>query len=259
MPVGLETYDALGKVLLSTDVLTMALRKTGTGTAVASDAGSAVPSMLKPPIDFRNYTWPLVAISCASPFGFFGLHSTTFEPRYGCAGAIGTSYTYYLFDVSTTIPNTTFGLEVYNSSGQRAYSAAQRSAKPLAVLTDNRASDTGAAFPTFTATGKQLAIAIPHWAGWQYWPPNGMCYDNTPAEAWEPGIFCSNLQIQQDYKMLGGKITNGGQTASLDKITYEDITISTSSGGYSSHNNYAVPLTALVMDVTLFPVPATVF
>jgi hypothetical protein len=59
--------------------------------------------------------------------------------------------------------------------------------------------------------------------------------------------------------MLGGKITNAGQTASIDHITYEDINISTSSGGYNSNTNLAQPLTALVMDVSLFPVPATVF
>jgi hypothetical protein len=260
MAVGFEVYDGFGKILDTADVLTLALRKTGTGLSIASDAGMAVSSMLKPPVDFRNYTNPVVAINCGQLFGFFGLHSVSFEPRYGCAGPINTPYTYYVFDVSTTIPDTSLGLETYTAAGQRSFSAVQRALRVLSLLQESRTFDTGDPFPSVTHAGKSLAAVVPHWAGWRYWPGEGTCFDGGGSgSSWEPPTFCANLQIQQDYKMLGAKVSNSNQTVELGTITYEDVTISTSSAGYAANTNLARPLTTLVADVTNYPVPAVIY
>lgn len=260
MTVGFELYEASGRVAISFDVLTMAFRKSGSGVTVASDAGSSVASMLKPPVDFTAYGWPMLAIQCAQTFGFMGLNSTDHQPRYACAGGIGTAYNWFLFDVSTTIPNTTFGLELYNAAGQRSFSAAQRALRILKVFQEARNHDTGAAYASQTFSGKSVALVVPHFAGWRYWPPDGTCFDGGGAgTSWEPGMSCTNLQIPQDSKILGGSITNSNQTANIGHITFEDVNISTSSSGFAAHADLAQALTAFAVDVTNFPLPATVY
>lgn len=247
MPQGIETYDAAGKVLFSSDVLTWALRRTGSGTSGAPDAGNTLASTITIPIDIRTYSRPMIGFQCSAYVGFLGPNPTNGNPRYACS-ANGVAYNWFLFDWAADIPNLGYGFETFTSSGQRAYSSAQRALQPLAILGS-----------PVTFTGKSLAVVIPSWGGHETWPPDGTCYDNTPAEAWERGMSCSNLVIAQDSKIYGARTTNSNQSADAGQISYSDINISTSSAGWNAHNDFEVSVPIFVADVTGVPIGSTFF
>lgn len=268
MPYGMEIYDANGKLVASSDQMSFVLRKTGSGTTVSfTGGGYSLPSCAKIDLTGLGYDNPIVALACGSTMSFIG-DDITGKKVYGCSGAVGTSFNYYVFDNSGTIPPANFGLEIYDENGNITFSTNQRMMKPLEVLSHDP-SPSGAGgepnttgMPSNTYTGKSVAVAPTTWAGYKWLDKygSGVCYDGGGAgTSWEPGMSCVNLQVASYHDMLGGNVTNSGQTASIDIVPWENITLTTSSSEIKTLKNFFVKLTMLVLDVTDVPIGVTYY
>lgn len=248
MPVGIETYSAAGKVLFSSDIFTWQLRRTGSGTSVPATAGNTLVGTIKIPIDITTLNYPVFGFQCEEYVGFLGTESGTNYPCFACS-ANGEAYNYFVFDWANSIPNLGYGFETFNSAGQRTYSSAQRALLPLDVITSG----------DVTFTGKSLCAVVPSWSGHEVWPATGTCFDNEPAEPWEDGEFCSNLQIAVDSKIYGARTINSNQTVEIGEISFDDVNINISSAQWTAHDDYQVLVPFFVADVTGITIGSTFY
>jgi hypothetical protein len=271
MGYGLEIYDANGKLVASSDQMSWVLRKTGTATTVATTiggGGNSTPSMAVIDLAGLGYQNAIVAIACAQTMCFIATN-TSGQMIYGCDGGVGTSFNYYIFDSSGTIPPANFGIEMYDANGNITFSSNQRMMKPLDVMYHDPAPSgpggglvgPNTTYPSpVTHTGKSLAVALTCWAGWYWLDPNsGVCYDTQPGVSWEPGMNCAFLQLQLSHNMIGGNITNSGQTASMGTVPWENLMLNTSSSQYKTARQQYTALTMLVIDVTNIPLGVTYY
>jgi hypothetical protein len=241
MGFGIESIDSSGKVLFTSDVITFAHRSSGSAVSVAGSSGYSIIAL---PFNIADYDMPMIGIYCPSYVAFMGMNGSG-QPTYACSGGIGTGCGFYVFDLASNIPDAHFGLETYDAAGNRSYSSAQRSLVPRAILDNGQ---------SLTQLGRTLCPVIPAWSGHSLIADTGFCYDNGPAgESWDIGQPCNNLQVAQDSKLYGARVTNGGQSVDVGEISWDDVILSTSAAGHAAYQNHVRPAQIIIADITGFP------
>ena len=227
-------------------------RKTGTGTTVARGVGlgNTTPSRIN--VDVTGMTNPIVAIRMngytVARAGSYGIFATD--------APIGTSYTYYIFDYSVSLPaSSDYGIEIYNSAGQITFNSNYFPMQVLNMLEGNSNSNIT---NTVTHTGKLLAIANSSMGGYAT-RGEVYCSDSGAPQFWD-GYYCDNLVAINDAKLYGGQLSNSSQTVTTANVSYDDVTLT-----LGNSNNYSVPpdwnttSKLLVFDVTNIPVGQTFY
>ena len=250
MTVGMEIYTAAGVLQISTNFLSYFCRKSSSGTTVARVNGTTTPSSVV--IDVTGYTNPIIAFICGQSMAFTGRNGTSSQNlTFACDGAIGTSFTYFIFDQSTTLPVSHYGLELYNASGQRVFTS---DAHPMLAL-QTLISASGAAV---TAAGRTLAVAPMTWGGHRLNGGTVYCLD-AGVTIWDGVSSCTNLAYDNDGKVYGGNAVT--TTVTPAAISFDDVRVAAGSSppGPTFATNYDTPVTMLVIDVTGIPLATTFF
>lgn len=247
MTVGMEVYDAGGVLQASADLLTHFCRQSGTGVSVANTAGGNATSMIV--VSVSGFSKPIVAISCASMVSFAGKFGSSYY--YWCDDAIGTAFTYYIFDAGV-LPDAHIGLQLYNSSGDITFSSEYY---PLQIIEFNPG--------TTTYSGKKVSAGLFTYGGFEIIGPL-MCWQTGHAVPWtdvETSGSCSDLRYTRRVNVRGALIDTADQRISTGNLQYENVTIN---AGDSS--SYTYPDTTLdvqtviaAIDVTLIPIGETFF
>jgi hypothetical protein len=250
MPTGIEIYNSSGILMASAEMLTHYCRKTGTGTTVSNTAGGEAASMATIPIP-AGFTKPIIAVSCGVTMSFAGIFSG--NAYYWCSGAIGTGFTYYIFDTSDALASAGFGMEIYNGSGQITFSS--NAAYPMLIL--------GINMGTTEYTGKTIAAGLPAWSSFEFIGPL-TCWDTGSAIPWsdpETSGACGDLRYNHRVTVRGAFIDNGGDRINPSSLEYEFVQVS---AGDSTNYTYPAagndhPQVLFAVDVTGIPIGQTFF
>lgn len=220
MPVGFQVYNDSGQLQVDSESFLFYLADKGSGTSIARGTfGNTTPSKIEVTVP-KTYANPIVAIQCASVLAEGGRTSdaTNYYFTYACAGAVGTSFTYYVFQSYEALTAGTFGLEVYDSSGKITFTTAQP--KPFRIIgllesvTD-----------TETFTGKTVAVVHQKTLSERYrtgytWYENGVATINEPPYLPAP----SGWELYESwYFHLWGASASGG-TATSGTVSFDDVT-----------------------------------
>lgn len=249
MAFGMEIYDSSGVLQADCNLLSYFCRKSGTGTTVASTGiGNTVPSKGVVPTAGLGYTYPLVAIVCSGySVARVGNTSST-DMTFACSAPTGTAFSYYIFDYSPALPASSFGIELYNASGQRTFSSNYFPMQALSVLTSG----------SVTHTGKSLAVALPELGGFRTAGPLDYYLSGMPVIPGGPGSYDST-GYQNDCDLYGGTISNSGQTLTYSAVSFDDVYEGPVFGDiYVPPDwNYQCPI--LAIDVSGIPASTTFF
>jgi hypothetical protein len=248
MPVGLEVYNQDNVLLVSAEMITHFLRKTGSGATVANTGGGAAPSQAV--VSVSGFNKPIIALSCGSTVSYAGLFGG--NAYFWCDGAIGTAFTYYIFDSPEGVATAHQGLEIYDTAGTIIYSS---QFKPMRIVALN---------PGVTNyAGKAIAAALPAWSSFEFVGPL-MCWDTGVAVPWsdpESSGACGDLRYNHKITVRGAFIDNGGSRINPSNITYENVTVN--AGDSTSYTYPAAawdhPAVLMAVDVTGYPIGSTFF
>lgn len=249
MPVGMEVYDSSGILQVSAEMLSHFCKKTGSGTTVANTAGGNAASMATIAIP-AGTDKPILAISCGSTMAYAGLFGG--NAYFWCNGAVGTGFSYYLYDTLEGVATAHVGLELYDTAGNITFSSNYR---PIKILGLN---------PGVTNyAGKAIAAALPAWSSFEFVGPL-MCWDTGVAVPWsdpESSGACGDLRYNHKITVRGAFIDNGGSRINPSNITYENVTVNA-----GDSTSYTYPAAAwdhqtmlMAVDVTGIPVGSTFF
>lgn len=245
MSYGIEIYASDGTLQANSEMICWFCRKTGTGTTTFRTVGNSPTSSLT--VDVTGMNNPIVAILINGYSVAKALGSST----YVTDAPIGTSYTYYIFDYAVSLPTNsgTYGIEIFNATGQRVFNSNFFPMQVLNMLTGNT---------NVTHTGKTLAIANATMGGYAI---RGDVYcTDAGTELWDGFSFCSNLIVQNDCKLYGGIITNSSQTVTTANVSFDDVDVTVgSSSSYSVPPDWDTASRLLVIDVSNIPVPRTFY
>ena len=255
MPVGFECYDQNGKLQFNDSMFCYFLRKTGSGTTGSADVGNTDPSSIQ--LSASGYTNPIIAIQCSATVAFYGMYGGNYW--WACSGAVGTSFNYFIYDRSNSIPASNFGLEVMDANGAITFSSNYRPMQVVSFL-DNMSysgfQNPGAA-QSATYGGKSLAVAQGETGGHRFAGP--MDYYFQGMLTFDPFEYDAT-GYQNDAKLYGGSISNSNQTATTGVVSFDDVYIG---GAYSGINNpppdWQRQLKLFVVDVTGVPIGTTFF
>jgi hypothetical protein len=256
MPVGFEAYDANGKLQFNDSMFCYFLRKTGSGTTTESTIGNTDPSKIELPA--TGYTNPIIAIQCAAAVSFYGLFGGNYY--WLCSGAAGTSFNYFVYDRSSTIPASNFGLEVVDANGAITFSSNYRPMQVLSLLNSVTYPYWGGPEPgtnqqSVTYTGRSLAVAQGETGGHRlagpiyYWF-QGMAVVEPPYDA---------TSYQNDAKIYGATVSNSNQTATVDWVSFDDVYIGPEPGDVYVPPDWQRQPLIFVCDVTGVPIGTTFF
>lgn len=247
----MEIYASDGTLQANSEMLCWFCRKTGTGTTTARGVGLGNTTPSRIDVDVTGMTNPMVAIRMngysVARAGSYGIFATD--------APIGTSYTYYIFDFSASLPASSgYGIEIYNASGQRTFNS---NYFPLQILNMLEGNSNSNITNSVTHTGKLLALANASMGGYAV---RGDVYcTDAGLQIWD-GFYCSNLVALNDCKLYGGLLSNSSQTVTTSNVSYDDVTLT-----LGSSDNYTVPpdwnttSKLLVFDVTNIPVGQTFY
>lgn len=247
MAFGMEIYDANGVLQADCNLLSYFCRKSGTGTTVApTGVGNTTPSKGVIPTAGLGYTYPLIAVVCSGYSVARVGNSTSTDMTFACSAPTGTSFSYYIFDYSPALPASSFGIELYNASGQRTFSSNYFPMQAIGILTSG----------SVTHTGKTLAVGMPELGGYR--------------TAGQIDYYLGGMQVipdwgydstgyQNDSKLYGGTISNSGQTLTYSTVSFDDVYVGPQFGDiYVPPDwNYQCPI--LAIDVSNIPASTTFF
>ena len=220
MAAGFQVYNDSGQLQVDSDSFLFYLVTKGTETSVARGTfGNTTPSKIEVTVP-KTYTNPMVAISCSSMIAEGGRTSDTnnYYFTYACAGSVGTSFTYYVFQSYAALTTGNFGIEVYDASGKITFTTSQ--SKPLRIiglltsLTDSE-----------TFTGRSVAVVHQKTLSERYrtsyvWYENGVATINEPPYLPAP----SNWELYESwYYHLWGASASGA-TATSGTVSFDDVT-----------------------------------
>lgn len=257
MPTGFEAYDVNGKLQFNDSMFCYFLRKSVSGTTVSTKIGNTDPSSFT--IPESTYLNPLIAVQCTSQVAFIGKWSGSY--KFSCQGAAGTAFKYYIFDRSNAIPNSAFGIEVYDSTGAITFSSNYRPMQVLTILAypgyDSYASPP-ASGQTVTYTGKSLACAHVSAAGHSYYSDPTYWLGGQQVIP-DPDYDATSYEI--DGKRYGAAVSNSNQTVTTGYVSFDDVTIGGPYLGIQDTTGWGwqTPLVTFVVDVTGVPDNTTFF
>ncbi|KTF70689.1 hypothetical protein ACNFJ7_02260 [Sphingomonas sp. HT-1] len=250
MAVGFETFEPSGKLQISSEMLIYVLRLSGTTFVENFQVGNTCPTSFAVP-GSQTYPNALIALSgggghAAAIAGVYGAASTR---RYGTTAPVGTPFNYYLFERSNTYPPTNFGIEVLKQTGEIVFSTSQRVMRVLQVLETEDVGSVAANFP-----GRQLAWCQGAWAGHRI---AGPLIENSGGpvivDPGAPGEGDAQYTWNNDGKIYGGYLANGGATVGTQQISFDDVTIGPTPDP-TQPPDYILPLKLFIVDVTGLPV-----
>ena len=263
MPSGFEHYRQDGKLLASTLFVTAFCRRSGTGTTATSVLGNTVPSQIS--LDVSGFTSPRVVVRMPG-------YSVAFASRQGNTiymvtnAPVGSSFTYYLFDRSSTLPGRAsgVGVESYNEAGQKTFDSAYWPLKMLARLAPP-ATEFSLTGESYTRTGSQTLAGLATTFSGRSKPRDGsfLCYTGG-ASQWDGGA-CSDLRYSQYGKLFGAQVSSDGTKVTSVPVSWDDVQVRTSSnssgtpGGISNGLTWESPYAVFAVDVTNIPVNNTFF
>lgn len=265
MGVGYESYTDSGKLQFNSEMFTYALQSCGQVAVENRKVGNTSPQSILLP---SNYAGKFVALSSANGYGagFAGLwYVSAGDTRriYATNAPAGTVFNYYVFGLSSSLPASSFGLEVKNPAGQITFSSNFYAMRVLNVV--------GEGVADVTYGGKALAYAQGQWSGHrrngqkQYYGGNGgtgpgsvgpMLPDQDGTGGPPGGAVYSSWQ--NDGKIYGGVCNNGNQTVSGTTLSWDDVTVGPALDT-PQPEEYTIPLKLFVIDVTGFPTNGTFF
>jgi hypothetical protein len=251
MSYGMEIYASDGTLQANSEMLCWFCRKSGTGTTLVKGLGlgNTTPSRIE--VDVTGMTNPVVAIRMngytVARAGGYGIFTSD--------APVGTSYTYYIFDYSASLPASTgYGLEIFNAAGQRTFNS---SYFPMQVLNILTGSSNTFIFEAASHTGKALAIASSVMGGYRT-AGDLYCYD-TGGPSFIDG-YCNDIKYQNDHKLYGGALSNSSQTVVTGNVSFDDVLVSAgNSDNYYVPPNWDRPTKILVIDVTNIPIGVTFY
>ncbi|KQO06895.1 hypothetical protein ASF09_11585 [Sphingomonas sp. Leaf242] len=175
--------------------------------------------------------------------------------NYASSGAVGSPFTYYIFDWTPNLPANNGLFQLYNQ------------ATNLCVFSSNYwpmklvSSAPGGSGQAQNYPGKTMAYACSTVGAHSRCSP--ACYDSgNPAI--DPGdglTSCKNIRGRIDGKAYGASIQDNGSTVQVANVSVDDVL--GSFGPYSEYKQYGdgwdVPNQIMSIDVTGIPVGATFF
>lgn len=249
MAFGMEIYDASGVLQADCNLLSYFCRKSGTGTTVAATGvGNTVPSKGVIPAAGAGYSYPLIAVSCAGYTVARVGNSISGDITFACSAPTGTSFTYYIFDYSPALPASSFGIELYNASGQRTFSSNYFPMQAVNVLTSG----------SVTQTGKTLAVGLPELGGYRTAGVLNYFLGGVEVIPDGPGSYDST-GYQNDCKLYGGTISNSGQTLTYSTVSFDDVYEGPVWGDIYVPPNWEYACPILAIDVSGIPGSTTFF
>lgn len=248
---GLEVFRANGDLQFSSDLQTHFLHSTGTGTTVAHDAlgytlGNTTPSKFEVPIP-SGLTDPIVAVQCSQLVGAAGSNIGFSNRRFACQGAVGTSYTFYIYTRAGDLPTGDSGLELYDENNQLTFTSNHI---PMTVLgtidfygdpdVSNRdfftpqSTTTYDPRPSQTFTGKDIAIVYGSVSGRQWGESvvfrqevSGQEVSEQTFDGGDGGNNSGEGQSRwiqhNDGKIYGIACENGFSRATAGEISFDDV------------------------------------
>lgn len=256
MPIGFEIYEQSGKLQLSSDMLIYVLRVSGTTFVENVKVGNTCETSFRVPTT-QTYANAMVAIGGGGGFAaaFAGTWGATGERIFGTNAPVGTPFNYFVFERSSTYPATNFGIEVRRQSGEIVFSTNQRVMRVVQVLDLVGGNTAEANFP-----GKQLAWCQGAWAGHriagQLMMDQGgggpiVVDPSTPEDPGDHGE--TRYYWNNDGKIYGGYLANGGSTVRPAEISYDDVQIGPTPDP-TQPPDFILPLKLFIVDVTGMPV-----
>lgn len=257
MQSGFEVYDQNQKLQITSGLLTYALRVSGTTFVEARKVGNTSPNSLSVPTT-NTFTQCLVALAGGSGYAaaYAGRRADNGQRIYATNAPVGTAFSYFIFERSNTIPAVSSGLEVRNPAQEIVFSSSQRVMQILdligGIVRDGEQSSTYA--------GRQLAFCQANFASHRisgqvraYSGGSGPII--VDPEDPPPG---TQYRWDNDGKVYGGFVTNGGQTIQTRMLSWDDVVVGPTSDP-TQPPDYAIPLSLFVVDVTGVPVGAQFF
>jgi hypothetical protein len=258
-----ETYDeSTGRLQVSANMLGFVCRKTGTGNTVARTGGNTNPSAFT--IDTTGFTYPIIAVQTNGfAAALYGMRSGINGAYFASSGAIGSPYTYYIYEWTPMLPANNALFQLYTDSGQCSFSSGYW---PLKVPKGIPMGETAGGSGTYTMGGRSLAYACSNVGGHSRARSNYCYIQGQPVIADPDGqgleTCRGTIRGRIDGKLYGGVVHNNGTTVNGANISVDDV--EGSFGTYSEYRSgYAdgwdVPNTVMVVDVTGIPIGATFF
>ena len=255
MAFGMELYAADGTLQADCNLLGYFCRKSGSGTVTSTASapltyGNTVPATITVPISGMGYTYPIVAISCPGYQVARGMNAYGGDYRYATDAPVGTAFTYYVFEYSAALPASSYGIELYNVSGQRTFSSNYHPLQVLNILTSGGA----------THTGKTLAVGLPQVGGFR--TAGGVDYYGGSFPTWIPvldGDPYTATGYQNDADLYGGAVNAAKDQVTFGSVSFDDVYFGPVAGDISVSPNFDYVCPVLVVDVTNIPADTTFF
>lgn len=243
----MEIYSSEGILQADCNLVGFFCRKSVVTTTQTTYSGWTSPSSLIVPISGQGYTYPIIAISCSSYVAKSGI-TTSGDFVFNCSGSVGTSITYYVFDWAPAIPASTFGIELYNESGQRTFSSNYFPMQGLSIITDS----------SYTASGKTLAAGLPAMGSYSIAGPIDYYSGGFQIIPENPGDYDST-GYQNDSDLYGARVINSGQTVEYGSVSFDDIYIGPTFGDVFVLPDWDRRCSVIPIDVTNIPLNTTFF
>lgn len=254
MGVGFETYDSAGRLQVTSDVTSYVLTGYGTGNSISRIDGNTTPSSCVVPLGSSGSN-RVIAVKCLSGMGMnqVGTYGGSPSAIYACAGAVGTAFSYYIFEPAAALSSVHgTGVEVRNSAGVVTFSTAYRTMQVVGVLAyqaksgfywDSYYSNAS----TVTVSGRTLAYAQGGFAGHRIHPAQMICYQGGSPHL-DTGS-CTDYRYNNNGKIYGAFVNSTGDTCTTAEISYDDVQVSNGSSNVFPPD-YVTPIKLFVIDVT---------
>lgn len=247
MSFGMEIYSSSGVLQADCNLIGYFCRRSVTINTVTTVGSWTAPSSLVVPISGMGYTYPVVAVSSGSYLAKFG-SNTNGDYVFQCSGSPGTSVKCYIFDWAPNIPASTFGIELFNASGQRTFSSNHFPMQAVSIITEN----------SYTATGRTLAAGLASVGGFRTAGPIDYYSGGFQIIPEFPGDYDST-GYQNDCDLYGARIINSGQTVEYGSVSFDDVYYGPTPGDIYVPPNYDRRCPVLAVDVTNIPLNTTFF
>lgn len=233
----IECYDNLSRLQFSSEMFTMYLRRSGSAVVESSSLINAVRIP-------GSETYPNALIALAGGGGY--IFAPAFSARssgqrlFDTSAPVGTTVEYFLYEPSSALPPSPYGLECLNAAGQITFSAFHR---PL-LVTDRLSAIYGGG-ATISRPGRKLAFCSLAFAGFNSY------YDEVEET---PGQWYAN----HDLFLYGAFSSDGGSRISTANLILQTGYVGPFPGGIPD-TAFDVSSTIFVMDVTHVPIGQTFF
>ncbi|WP_156359170.1 hypothetical protein [Sphingomonas sp. Leaf242] len=250
-----DIYDASGRLQVSTNMLGMVCRRTGTGATITRQGGNTSPSSLL--VDVSGCSYPVVAIKIdnyvAALAGKSGNSTTN---HWICSAPVGTGFTYYIFDWTTSLPNSGGMERRFDANGRCTFNSDY-----FPMFTTRMFGGVG---QTMATNGRVFATAQGTMAGHSR-RGEALCYQSGGPQLDPDGgglQNCRDIRYRNDGKLYGGGVRPGDGTVGMYQVSWDDVQVS--AGNYTNYSQNDVrgwecPGTVMAVDVTNIPVGATFF